>query len=292
MANLDVLYRCESHWRLVAAREFSSHSCRSESREKKFLCRCDIQMNPITIDSEGRFSLGGENFVITVPMINVRPSNAEAFTIAKNEPYLRVYQDIASSFSPRSILELGIFQGGSYVFLDKLFNPGRMSGVDISGEPVQALCHYVADRQNRFLHFSTSQSDRAVLTRIVQNELVDELDLVVDDASHWYDETKASFEILFPLLQPGGIYLIEDWSWAHNPRYQPPDAPWSDRHALSNLLFEQIMLMGSKSVIAEIRIWNFLYLVRKAGNAFSAPQAESESIFDQILSRGRKWSLI
>jgi hypothetical protein len=40
------------------------------------------------------------------------------------------------------------------------------------------------------------------------------MNLVVDDASHTYEDTKASFETLFPLLQPGGIYAIEDWSWA------------------------------------------------------------------------------
>ena len=95
------------------------------------------------------------------------------------------------------------------------------------------------------MHFSTSQSDGEILEDIVRNELGNELDLVVDDASHTYEETKASFEILFPLLQPGGIYLIEDWSWAHTPHYQAPDARFSRGHALSNLLFEQIMLMGS-----------------------------------------------
>jgi hypothetical protein len=115
---------------------------------------------------------------------------------------------------------------------------------------------------------------------------------VVDDASHTYEETKASFEILFPLLQPGGIYLIEDWSWAHGPRYQSPDAPFSKRPALSNLLFEQIMLLASTYLIAEIRVWHFLYLIRKAKSAVSGSKDESGSIFDQIQSRGKKWSLI
>jgi predicted O-methyltransferase YrrM len=249
-------------------------------------------MNRIAIGPEGRFSFGGENFVITVPVKEPRLSTLEAFTIAKNEPYLRVYEDLASAFSARSILELGIFQGGSYVLLDKLFKPRRMSAVDISREPVTPLCHYVADKEGRFVHFSTSQSDREVLERVVRNELANELDLVVDDASHTYEQTKASFEILFPLLQPGGIYLIEDWSWAHTPRFQSPDAPSSKRHALSNLLFEQIMLMGSTSLIAEIRVWNFLYLIRKARSAFSGSKGASGSIFDQVLSRGKKWSLI
>ena len=66
-----------------------------------------------------------------------------------------------------------------------------------------------------------------MLRQIILRELADELDLVVDDASHTYEETKASFEFLFPLLRPGGIYVIEDWSWAHHPNYQSPDAPFS-----------------------------------------------------------------
>lgn len=249
-------------------------------------------MNRIAIGPEGRFSLAGENFVITVPVKERRHSTSEAFTIAKNEPYLRVYEDLASAFSPRSILELGIFEGGSYVLLDKLFKPRRMSAVDVSRDPVQALCRYVDAKKDRFLHFSTSQSDREVLEDIVRNELANELDLVVDDASHAYEQTKASFEILFPLLQPGGMYAIEDWSWAHMLRYQSPDAPFSKRHALSNLLFEQIMLMGSTSLISEIRVRNFLYLIRKAKSAVSGSKDESGSIFDQILSRDKKWSLI
>jgi len=253
-------------------------------------------MNRIAIGPEGRFSFGGKNFVLSVAVKDRPPSTSEAFTIAKNEHYIRVYEELASGFSPRSILELGIFQGGSYVLLDKLFKPRRMSAVDISREPVAALCHYVADKEDRFVHFSTSQSDGEVLERIVRNELADELDLVVDDASHTYEQTKASFEILFALLRPGGIYLIEDWNWAHHPYYQAPDAPFSKGHALSNLLFEQLMLMGSTSLISEIRVWKFLYLIRKAETVFPAPdtgqEGESGSVFDQIVSRGRKWNLI
>jgi predicted O-methyltransferase YrrM len=255
-------------------------------------------MNPIKIGSGGEFSLGGENFVIEGNLLpkDRRPSTSEAFTIVKSEPYLRVYEELASVFSPRSILELGIFQGGSYVFMDKLFKPRRMSAVEISPKPVAPLLQYLSRTEDRFVHFATSQRDSESLRHIVLGELANELDLVVDDASHAYEETKTSFEVLFPLLRPSGIYVIEDWSWAHAPRYQPPDAPFAKRHALSNLLFEQIMLTGSTALIAEIRVWKFLYLLRKAetarGGLETEQQGESHSIFDQILSRGRDWSLI
>ena len=260
---------------------------------------CTVRrMNPIKIESDGGFSLGGVKFVIqvAVPAKDRRPSTSKAFTIVKNEPYLRVYEDLASGFSPRSILELGIFQGGSYIFLDKLFKPRRMSAVEINPKPVQPLLDYLSRTENRSVHFGTSQCDGDKLTQIVLGELADELDLVVDDASHTYEETRASFESLFPLLSPGGIYVIEDWSWAHHPDYQSPDAPFSRRRALSHLLFEQIMLMGSTLLISEIRVWGFLYLIHKAKGAARSREisqkVESDSIFDQILSRGKQWSLI
>jgi len=251
-------------------------------------------MKQIAVSPGGEFTLDGEKFVIQTgaePKGN-GASTPDGFTILKSEPYLRVYEDLASSFSPRSILELGIFKGGSYVFLDKLFKPRRISAIDLSRQPVEPLCHYVAGKEDRFVHFSTSQSDRKALEKIVWEELANELDLVVDDASHNYEETKAAFEVLFPLLQPGGVYLIEDWSWAHRPEYQASDARFSNAHALSNLLFEQVMLMGSTLLISEIRVWNFLYVIRKSMTARTGLTDENSGIFDQIRSRGKKWSLI
>ena len=38
---------------------------------------------------------------------------------------------------------------------------------------------------------------------------------MIDDASHLYEPSLASFETLFPLLRPGGTYIIEDWKWEH-----------------------------------------------------------------------------
>src|SRR5215207_423787 len=55
---------------------------------------------------------------------------------------------------------------------------------------------------------------RARLGAIVADEFGDEeLDLVIDDASHRLEPTRTSFETLFPRLRDGGLYLIEDWKW-------------------------------------------------------------------------------
>lgn len=49
--------------------------------------------------------------------------------------------------------------------------------------------------------------------------------IIIDDASHIQSKTIASFEALFPILQPGGYYIIEDSITSY----------WSDWGGLSNV---------------------------------------------------------
>ena len=75
------------------------------------------------------------------------------------------------------------------------------------------------------------------------------IDLVIDDASHFYAESRDTFRALFPRLRSRGVYIIEDWGWAHWAgdywqkemggdyfRTKPP---------LSNLLVELMLLCAS-----------------------------------------------
>lgn len=54
--------------------------------------------------------------------------------------------------------------------------------------------------------------------------------VIVDDASHDYEKTIATFNNLWPVLRPGGTYVIEDWSHLHEAeRYE--DWYYSGRYA-------------------------------------------------------------
>lgn len=238
----------------------------------------------IALAADGTFELGGSNFVIDCTRGARRPSDSHAFTVVKSEPYIRFYEELAIA-SPRGLLELGIFQGGSYVLLDKLFAPERMSAVELSATPIAPLVDYIARTPGRSAHFATSQSDPTALRRIVAEDLAGNLDLVIDDASHAYEHSRISFEVLFPLLAPHGMYIIEDWAWAHHPAYQGDDAPLAKRPALTNLLFEQIMLLGSTNLIAEIQVRKPFYVIRKSGMR-TAPALK---VWDRVANRGRNW---
>ena len=59
---------------------------------------------------------------------------------------------------------------------------------------------------------TTDLADRPKMKSILDEEFPDRnIDLVIDDASHVYQETRSSFNSIFPYLKPGGIYIVEDW---------------------------------------------------------------------------------
>lgn len=65
-------------------------------------------------------------------------------------------------------------------------------------------------------YYGIDQADRGRLTEILDEELGGEMiDLVIDDASHLYAETVASFETVFPRVRPGGLFVVEDWNADH-----------------------------------------------------------------------------
>jgi hypothetical protein len=62
-------------------------------------------------------------------------------------------------------------------------------------------------------YYGIDQADATALRRIVAGEFAGApVDLVIDVASHVLAPTRSSFNVLFPLLRPGGVYVIEDWS--------------------------------------------------------------------------------
>jgi SAM-dependent methyltransferase len=94
-------------------------------------------------------------------------------------------------------------------------------------------------------YWETDQADKERLREIVEMEFAGPLDLVIDDCSHLYPLTKASFEALYPLLRPGGLYIVEDWAWAHWSDFQSPSHEWATETPLTRLVFDLIEAVGT-----------------------------------------------
>jgi predicted O-methyltransferase YrrM len=181
-------------------------------------------------------------------------STVDEFLIIKNR---HLVQSTIERFPEtiENMLEFGIFKGGSIALYEELYSPKRLVGVDIKNDRVGALDEFV-ERHSAIdrvrLYYETDQQDRAALERIARENFQGELlDLVIDDGSHFYEPTKASLNVFLPLLREGGIYLIEDWGWAHWPGAYYQENAASEQYAeqqnpLAKLVLEAIMLCASR----------------------------------------------
>ena len=135
--------------------------------------------------------------------------------------------------------------------------------------------------------YGFDQADTERWNTILDSEFPNQIDLVVDDASHQYDLTKKTFSVLFSRLKSGGVYVIEDYGWAHDSRYQSKDHAWYGNKALSNLVFELTMLSASRSdIIKSIYVNRGLCFIVKGNIKTNA--GELFQIDDYLLTRDRE----
>ena len=178
-------------------------------------------------------------------------STADEFVLMKRPEMMQDYLRRFRRDRPRNIVEVGVYQGGSAAMLWQMCRPQRLVGIELLPEPSDAVARFVQRRKADGLriHWEVDQADIPRVLEIVDEELGGEpIDLVLDDASHQYAPTRLSFEALFPRLRPGGTYLIEDWGWAHWPGspWQDGRGPFGDQPAMTNLIFELVMLAATR----------------------------------------------
>ena len=122
------------------------------------------------------------------------------------------------------------------------------------------------------VHYGVDQSDTDTLRRLVDEEFGDaRLDLVIDDASHEVEPTEASFNVLFPRLRPGGLYIIEDWSWAHFGfgAHRPGSEP------LTTFVFEALVTLPQpRGLIDEVRVVRDWAVIRRGPAEFDPTWGE------------------
>ncbi len=133
--------------------------------------------------------------------------------IHKWHHYLPIYDRYFSPWRNRPLrfLEIGVSQGGSLSMWRRYFGPqATIFGIDI--DPACAAYDGIAGQVR-----IGSQADPAFLAAVVAE--MGGIDIVLDDGSHRMDHIRASFRTLFPQVQPGGLYFVEDLHTAYLPTY-------------------------------------------------------------------------
>jgi cephalosporin hydroxylase len=112
---------------------------------------------------------------------------------------------------PVTILEFGVFQGGSLQMWKDYFGPqSRIIGVDINPQ-----C--AAFAEDRISIEIGDQEDRDFLRKL--GEKYGPIDVLMDDGGHTMAQQIATFEELWPFVSPDGVFMTEDLHTSYWSKY-------------------------------------------------------------------------
>ena len=145
---------------------------------------------------------------------DLKDSTDDVVVLFKSPKFVRGYVENLEGVKVDNIVEVGIWDGGSAIFFWNLLQPRKLTCIELK-ESADALTRYIEREQldDRFrVHFEVDQGDKAQVSALLDADFGDEaLDVVIDDASHLYGPSRATFEAIFPRLRQGGLYFLEDW---------------------------------------------------------------------------------
>lgn len=127
--------------------------------------------------------------------------------------YIPIYERYFAQFRGRPVrfLEIGVNKGGSLEMWRRYFgDQATLFGIDINPDCARF------DGQAGQVRIG-SQDDPEFLNKVVDE--MGGLDLVLDDGSHRMAHIRASFDVLYPRLETGGVYMIEDLHTAYYPKF-------------------------------------------------------------------------
>ena len=245
--------------------------------------------SPIEWITAEQYRVGGAEF-------RTVETGGPGYFVMKDRHLVEAYVPLLDH-APKRILEIGTYTGGSSILLHRLFAPEKLVCVDARPDMPQSE-EYVRTHAldgSMKLYTNVAQADRGKLTEIIRTEFGDEpVDLIIDDASHLYEWSKACFEITYPFLKSGGIYVLEDWGWAHwIGEYQAADHYWAQEAGLSNLLFEMVMISSSRpDIVNRIEISTAPGSTVASLTKGSADLRGGFSVAESYVSRGRALGLV
>ncbi len=206
-------------------------------------------------EGDSHLKINDVSFYLSYDIDELQDKNStkDSYLLGKPKHMVEKSVDIGQQQSICKIFEMGILQGGSVILYDQIFQPEKIVAIEYVPEPVDALVSYILEHSKLDAikpYYGINQSDYSAMEKILSAEFPDrDVDLIIDDASHLYEETREAFNISFPYLKKGGLYCIEDWAWAHwtGDYWQEGQNPFlNGKIAMSNILIELFMLTASR----------------------------------------------
>jgi len=171
-----------------------------------------------------------------------------------------------------NLLEIGVggydssAGGGSLRMWRAYFRKSQIVGIDLYDKSQLTA--------RRIDVWQCDQTDEDALVRL--SDRYGGFDIVIDDGSHINEHVIGTFEVLFPLLRPNGIYAIEDTQTAYWPTWgggvnNPGSTMAYFKHLADGLNYAEYPLPGycptifEKSIV-EISFFHNLIIIRSGSN--------------------------
>ncbi len=136
--------------------------------------------------------------------------------------YFEVYHRVLAPYvgRPVRVLEIGVFHGGGLEQLRALLGAqAELIGMDIDPSSKLACA-------GRFEVAVGDQTDPDFLAQVVAE--YGPFDVIIDDGGHTMRQQISSIEFLFPSLQDGGVYIVEDTHTSYWTPFQDADTTFME----------------------------------------------------------------
>jgi len=236
----------------------------------------------ITWISDTEFNIDGTKFKLAlVPEHGV-------LTVMKDRFHIDAYAELVKEIKPGSnIVEIGIRSGASTAFMAVLYKPNCLSAIELNKKSTKLFTDFLAshpDGRRIRTHFGCDQGDVIQLGAVLDSDFGQQvLDLVIDDASHQLIPSMASFNLLFPRLRPGGIFVIEDWSWEHfaEREYGLSFTGWSITGFAKLTLMTVLACAYSPDIIAKVTLRRGMAVVHRGPGSLQPGEFKLDNLLGE-----------
>lgn len=206
-------------------------------------------------------------------------------SVHKLSHYFPIYQ--AALGRTERMLEIGVDRGGSLQMWRKFLPDATIVGVDISAKAAQF------DDPERDVHVRIGDQTDTRFLRSVLDEF-GTFDTILDDGGHSPRQMITSFQHLFPVLMPGGVYIVEDvcanyWTMYRDQRESFIDfvkwlmdamhAPYMEISSVYQMMeghpkrVSQVQVPFVATIVDRIEVFDSVVVVHKAERPKRLPRA-------------------
>jgi len=135
--------------------------------------------------------------------------------------YSRQYENLLLNYRDKTIniLEIGVYCGESLkIWRESFLNAEKIVGIDINIESKQ----YENIDKNIFVEIGNATNLNFIIQLI---NTYGKFDIILDDGSHTNTDVIKTFELLFPLLNDNGLYIVEDTICYKSDEHLNPNYP-------------------------------------------------------------------